>query len=85
MKKRFPVFFVFFCIFFAVSAKTVYVDNVNGKDGNPGTKALPVASIEKGLALLTVSDSMEVINTGKPYQRPYPGGTGRTLVVNHAL
>jgi hypothetical protein len=83
MKKRFPVFVVFFCILFAVSAKTVYVDNVKGKDGNPGTKALPVASIEKGLALLTVSDSMEVINTGKPYQRPYPGGTGRTLAVNH--
>ena len=81
MNKRFQVFFVFFCMIFAVSAKTVYVDNVKGKDSNPGTKELPVASVDKGLTLLKVSDCMEVINTGKPYQRSYPGGTGRTLAV----
>ena len=54
-------------------AKTVYVDNVKGNDANPGSKEQPVATIQKGLSLLKTSDSLEVINTGKPYQRPYPG------------
>lgn len=58
---------------------TVYVDNVKGSDRNDGSREKPVASIEKGLSLLKKSDSMEVVNTGKPYQRPYPGERGRGL------
>lgn len=62
---------------------TVYVDNVKGSDRNDGSKEKPVASIEKGLSLLKKSDSMEVINTGRPYQRPYPGKQGRGLHIPH--
>ena len=83
MKKVFQVFAVFFCMIFSISAKTVYVDNVKGKDSNPGTQALPVASIDKGLSLLNVSDALEVINTGKPYQRPYPEQVGVSIYVRH--
>lgn len=83
MKNCLPVLFAFFCIITSVFAKTVYVDNVRGNDSNPGTKARPVATIDKGLALLKRSDCLEVINTGKPYQRPYRGVTGRTHSVRH--
>jgi hypothetical protein len=62
---------------------TIYVDNVKGSDRNDGSKDKPVASIEKGLTLLKKSDSMDVANTGKPYQRPYPGERGRGLSIPH--
>lgn len=82
MKKRFlPIIAAFFAAA-TLSAKTVYVDNVRGNDSFPGTQKQPVASIHKGLSLLKKSDHLEVINTGKPYQRPYPGqGNAPTYTV----
>ena len=62
-------------------AMTFYVDNVKGNDRNDGSAETPFASIEHGLAKLNTSDQLEVINTGKPYQRPYPGKKGRGLSI----
>ena len=82
MKKRFLPIIAAFCAAATLSAKTVYVDNVRGNDSFPGTQTQPVASIHKGLSLLKKSDHLEVINTGKPYQRPYPGpGNAPTYTV----
>ena len=63
-----------------LTAATVHVDNVKGDDANDGSAEQPVASIERGLALLKRSDRLEVApNGGKPYRRPYPGAVGRSL------
>lgn len=63
-----------------LTAATVHVDNVKGDDANDGSAERPVASIERGLALLKRSDRLEVApNGGKPYRRPYPGAVGRSL------
>lgn len=64
------------------SAMTIYVDNVKGSDENSGEKNSPVASIERGLALLKPSGRMEVTaNPGKPYTRPYPGPIGKKFSI----
>ena len=82
MKKRFLPIIAAFCAAATLSAKTVYVDNVRGNDSFPGTQTQPVASIIRGLALLKTSDTLEVINSGKPYQMPYPGVNGVTLSIS---
>lgn len=65
-----------------ISETTVYVDNVKGSDANSGKKDSPVASIERGLALLKPSGRMEVTaNPGKPYTRPYPGPVGKNFPI----
>lgn len=63
------------------AAGTVYVDNVRGDDRNDGSKERPVACVQKGLDLLEDSGTLEVVNTGKPYQRPYPGEKGKGLYI----
>ncbi|MDD2711265.1 MAG: right-handed parallel beta-helix repeat-containing protein [Verrucomicrobiae bacterium] len=73
-----------------VLAGTLYVDNIKGNDlnngrqtsANDGGSCGPVASLERALALLQTSDRIEVMNTGKPYQRQYPGTQGVAYGVN---
>ncbi len=79
---RFICLWVLLCGGMAFGA-TVYVDNLKGNDGNDGSQDKPVASVEHGLKLLKKSDTLEIINTGKPYQRPYPGEKGRGLTISH--
>jgi hypothetical protein len=62
-------------------AQTLYVDNVRGNDRNDGSKEKPLASIWRALELVKKSGCIEVVNTGKPYQTPYYGHTGRQMNV----
>ena len=63
-------------------AGIIYVNNATGNDKNSGTKAAPVASIRQALKLVKKSGIIEVVNTGKVYQSPYPGPDGSLLNVN---
>lgn len=65
----------------ALEAAVFYVDNVKGNDANDGSAKAPFASVEYGISKLKTSDQLEVVNTGKVYQRPYPGASGRNLPV----
>lgn len=64
-----------------LEATVFYVDNVKGSDSNDGNEKTPFASIEYAIAKLKTSDQLEIVNTGKVYQRPYPGKNGRNLPV----
>ncbi|MDD3127576.1 MAG: right-handed parallel beta-helix repeat-containing protein [Candidatus Izemoplasmatales bacterium] len=62
-------------------AETLYVNNISGNDKNDGlSEKTAFASIEKAFASVKTSDHVEIANTGKPYQRPYPGERGQELV-----
>lgn len=64
-----------------LDAETFYVNNLSGNDGNDGlSEKTAFASIEKAFASVKTSDHVEIANTGKPYQRPYPGERGESLV-----
>ena len=67
---------------FAADAATYYVDNTRGDDRAAGTQEKPFASIERGIRALKTSDRLEVVNTGKPYVRAYPGVKGESYFVN---
>ena len=67
---------------FAADAATYYVDNTRGDDRAAGTQEKPFASIERGIRALKTSDRLEVVNTGKPYVRAYPGEKGESYFVN---
>ena len=62
-------------------ANTLYVNNISGSDKNDGlSEKTAFASIEKAFASVKISDRVEIANTGKPYQRSYPGPQGVSLV-----
>lgn len=68
-------------IFTTANAKTLFVNNISGSDKNDGlSEKTAFASIEKAFASVALSDHVEIANTGKPYQRPYPGDKGQPLV-----
>lgn len=70
------------CCAAALPGAVIHVDNVKGNDKNDGSAERPVASIERGIALLKTSGRLEVApNGGKPYMRPYPGANGAPLDV----
>ena len=66
---------------FSCLGTTIYVDNVKGNDKNSGTRQAPVASIWRALELVPKSGTIDVANTGKPYQTPYYGVNGRSMNV----
>ncbi|MBE6355908.1 MAG: right-handed parallel beta-helix repeat-containing protein [Lentisphaerae bacterium] len=59
-----------------LNGATYFVDNVKGNDRNPGTAEAPFASILRGIGKLKGGDRLEVVNSGVPYTRPYPGDNG---------
>lgn len=65
----------------AVDDDSLFVDNVAGDDSNPGTQALPIATVDKALEILTAfnrkSNKVFFINTGVDY--PYVSGNDCTI------
>ncbi len=63
---------------------TFYVDNVLGSDNNPGTQALPWATLSKAGAVPSAGDSVVIVkNTGVPYREeftPSKSGTSGSRV-----
>ena len=62
-----------------VTGYTFYVDNVLGNNNNPGTQALPWATLTKANAIVVSGDTVVIIkNTGVPYREtllPVRSGT----------
>ena len=69
-------------LFCGTHAEIIYVNNVTGNDKNNGSKSAPVAGISRALKLVKKSGIIDVANTGKVYQSPYPGPGGSLLHVN---
>ena len=79
--KKISVFVLTLCVAWISFAGTIYVNNATGNDKNNGSAAAPVASIWQALKMVKKSGVIEVANTGKVYQSPYPGPEGKQMNV----
>lgn len=71
---------------FHAAGETIFVNNVTGEDTFDGRSEKagkegsgPYATIEKAFESASKSSRIVIANTGKPYQRPYPGNVGEAL------
>lgn len=55
----------------AMFATELYVDNVQGNDSNPGTKAKPFRTFKKSLTVLKGSDTLHIVLTKEPYREEF--------------
>ena len=60
------------------SGFTFYVDNVLGNDSNPGTQALPLATLSRAASLAAAGDTVVIVkNASVPYREMlYPANSG---------
>ena len=64
---KFYTLFTVFLVSSGLCAAELYVDNVRGDDGNPGTKEKPFRTFKKSLRILRGGDTLNLVPNREPY------------------